>query len=67
MKYVNSKKIENIKLTKENFYVLIDFDRTLTRGNSIPAWRVLYHSNLLGDDFKNKYDEIHNKTSPNEN
>lgn len=61
MKYINSKKVDNIKLTKNNFYILIDFDRTLTRGNSISGWRVLYYSGLLGDDFTKKYDKIHNK------
>lgn len=61
MKYINSKKVDNIKLTKENFYVLIDFDRTLTKANSISCWRVLYYSGLLGDDFTKKYDKIHDK------
>lgn len=61
MKYINSKKVDNIRLTKGNFYVLIDFDRTLTKGNSISGWRVLYYSNLLGDDFTRRYDEIHDK------
>lgn len=61
MKYINSKKVDNIKLTKENFYILIDFDRTLTKGNSISGWRVLYYSNLLGDDFTKRYDEINDK------
>lgn len=61
MKYINSKKVDTIKLTKENFYVLIDFDRTLTKAKSISGWRVLYYSGLLGDDFTEKYDEIHDK------
>lgn len=61
MKYINSKKVDSIKLTKENFYILIDFDRTLTRANSISGWRVLYYSELLGNDFKQRYDEIHDK------
>lgn len=61
MKYINSKKVDTIKLTKENFYVLIDFDRTLTKAGSISGWRVLYYSGLLGDDFTKRYDEIHDK------
>lgn len=61
MKYINSKKVDSIRLTKENFYVLMDFDRTLTKGGSISAWRVLYYSDLLGEDFKQRYDEIHDK------
>ncbi len=63
MKYINSKKIDNIKLNKENFYVLIDFDRTLTKEGSISCWRVLYYSDLLGEDFKQRYDQIHDKNS----
>lgn len=61
MKYIKTKKLERAKLTKDNFYVLMDFDRTLTKGDSISAWRVLYYSDLLGDDFKPRYDEIHDK------
>lgn len=61
MKYINSKKVDKIKLTRENFYILIDFDRTLTKGNSISGWRVLYYSELLGNDFTKRYDEIHDK------
>lgn len=51
MKYINQKKIDKIKLSKDNFYILIDFDRTLTKGNSISCWRVLYYSDLLGNDI----------------
>ena len=67
MKYINSNKLNNIKLDKDNFYVLIDFDRTLTKGNSISCWRVLYYSNLLGENFQKEYDIIHDKTFPKDN
>lgn len=63
MKYISNKKLDNIKLTKDNFYVLIDFDRTITSGGSISGCRILYYSDLLGDDFTKKYDEIHDKHS----
>lgn len=67
MKFINKNKLNTVKLNKDNFYVLIDFDRTLTKGNSISAWRILYYSNLLGNDFKQQYDRIHEKTFPGEN
>ena len=68
MKYINhEKKLNSIKLQKNNFYVLIDFDRTITRAKSISAWRVLYYSDLLGGNFREKYTEIHDKTELNEN
>lgn len=63
MKFINDNKLNRIKLNKNNFYVLVDFDRTLTKGNSVSGWRILYYSNLVGDDFRHKYDIIHKKTS----
>ena len=47
MEYINHKeKLKDIKLHKNNFYVMIDFDRTITEAQSISAWRVLYYSGL---------------------
>ena len=63
MEYINHKdKLKDIKLDKNNFYVMIDFDRTITEAQSISAWRVLYYSELLGEKFKQKYAEIHEET-----
>ena len=63
MEYINHKeKLKDIKLDKNNFYVMIDFDRTITEAQSISAWRVLYYSELLGEKFKQKYAEIHDET-----
>ena len=61
------KKLYKIKLNKDNSYVLIDFDRTITNGDSFSAWRVLYYSDLLGDNFKKEYDKIHDNTKPDKN
>ena len=62
MEYINYDKLKNISLNKNNFYILIDFDRTITRGNSFSTWRVLYYFDLLGNDFKYQYDKIHDET-----
>ncbi len=62
MLYINSNKVEKIKANKDNLYVLSDFDRTLTRGGSISAWRVLHETHLLGDNFPIMYDKIHDNT-----
>ena len=40
MKYINKEKIEQIKLTRENFCVLIDFDKTITTYDSLDSWDV---------------------------
>ena len=65
MQYINSNKLKEIKLNKENFYVLMDFDRTITEGGSISCWNILNYSTLLGPDFRKKCKEIHNKPKPN--
>lgn len=54
---MNFLKVEKMNLIQVN-NILIDFDRTLMKGNSISEWRVLYHPGLLGYDFTKRYDEI---------
>ncbi len=68
MKYINhNDKLNDIKLNKNNFYVVIDFDRTITKAKSISAWRVLYYSKLLGKEFEQKYAKIHDETELSKN
>jgi len=64
MQYINSNKLNEIKLNKDNFYVLMDFDRTITKGGSISCWHILKYSTLLGESFRKKYEIIHNKLKP---
>lgn len=40
MKYINKERLEKIILTKENFCVLIDFDRTITTYRSPDSWDI---------------------------
>ena len=35
----------------DKFYILTDFDRTLTKGNSESSWGVLSKSNLIDKDY----------------
>ena len=67
MIYINSEKASKIQLNSENFYVLSDFDRTLTRGGSISAWRILHETKLLGEEFSIMYDTIHDRTDIDKN
>ena len=62
MKYINKEKIEKIKLNKNNFYVAIDFDRTLTSKESCDSWDACGF--LLGEDYKKESYELYQKYSP---
>ena len=61
MIYINNKeKIKNIKLEKNNFYVVADFDKTLTDGNSYSTWKVLADSNEIGEEYTKKRTDLYN-------
>ena len=62
MKYVNNKKLEKIKLSKDNFYVAIDFDRTITARESCDSWDA--SGNILGKEFKQKICTLVEKYAP---
>ena len=38
MKYINTNKLEQIKLSKDNYYVILDFDKTITSKKSLDSW-----------------------------
>lgn len=42
------------KLTTNNFYVVSDFDRTLTIGDSITSWAILSSSNYVDKNYNNE-------------
>ena len=62
MKYVNNEKLNRIKLTKSNFYVAIDFDKTITATESADSWDA--SGKILGDEFKEKLYNLYFKYGP---
>lgn len=62
MKYINTKKLEELKINKDNVYLVLDFDRTITSKESDDSWSV--SGSLLGEDFKEKSNELYLKYRP---
>lgn len=62
MIFINNEKLNKIKLNKSNFYVVIDFDRTITETNSCQSWNVC--NSVLDDNFKKKSKELVEKYEP---
>lgn len=62
MEYINTEKIEKIQLKSNNFYVAIDFDRTITSEKGADSWDAV--GNKLGKDFYKKINELYKKYRP---
>ena len=62
MKYIKQEKLNKIKLNKDNIYVAIDFDRTITSNNSDDSWDAT--GKCLGREFKNRLEELYQKYRP---
>lgn len=62
MIYINTDKKEKLKITKENVYLVLDFDRTITAAKSTDSWDA--SGKLLGEEFKVKINELYQKYRP---
>ena len=61
MIYLNSDKVKE-KLKKEEIYVVIDFDRTITYKDSADSWDAA--GKMLGEEFKQKLGNLYEKYRP---
>lgn len=65
MIYINDKeKVESIQIKKDNFYVVADFDKTLTEGNSNSTWAVMANANEIGEEYTKKRTDLYNHYRP---
>ena len=62
MIYLNNKeKLDRIKLNKNNYYIISDFDQTITSGLSIGTWGIDVTDK---DEFNKKRQDLYNKYRP---
>lgn len=61
---VNHAKINNFDFNPDNLYVVADFDRTLTRGDSESTWGIISKADNMGDDYKQKRTALYEKYRP---
>lgn len=52
MLYIDEKKLSHISLMKDNFAILMDFDRTITSKDSLGSWSVLENPKFMCEDFR---------------
>lgn len=65
MIYINNQeKIDRLNLNANNFYVVADFDRTLTEGASDSTWGIFANANQVGGEYKERRTALYNKYRP---
>lgn len=63
MKYINSNKLEELKINKDNVYIVIDFDKTITSKNSKDdSWDA--SGKLLEENFKTDMYKLYKTYAP---
>ena len=62
MIYINEEKISKIKLEEDNFFVAIDFDKTITARKCCDSWGTC--ESVLGEEFTRKTELICQKYAP---
>ena len=62
MKYVNSNKLEKLKINSENTYLVIDFDKTITTEESRDSWDIARE--FLGKEIKEEMELLYKKYRP---
>lgn len=58
MIYKNEEHLNKIKLEKDNFYVLADFDRTITSGDGESTWGLISKSKYMDDAYKQERQKL---------
>lgn len=62
MIYINKDKISKFNLTKGNYYVAMDFDKTITAKDSCDSWDA--SGRKLGEEFKSKLNALYEIYAP---
>lgn len=52
MIYINEEKFKNICLNSNNFYVIMDFDKTITTSNGVDSWTILQNPSIMNPQFE---------------
>lgn len=66
MIYINNEeKLKKINFKNyENFYIVADFDKTLTEGNSNSTWAVMANANGVNEEYTQKRNALYQKYRP---
>ena len=58
MRYFNKNKINKLKINKDNTYIVIDFDKTITSYESSDSWDAVANTKYVGQDIRGDMDKL---------
>lgn len=64
MRYVNSNKLKEIEIKEDNYYVILDFDKTITSKKSLDSWLAVADFSILGEECKREIEQLNAKYEP---
>lgn len=62
MKYQN--KAKTLPIKKDNYYIIIDFDKTITASKSLDSWMAIIDFSIYGEDCKKEIEKLNETYSP---
>ena len=65
MRYENNpNKLGKITLTKDNYYVVLDFDGTITSSDSLDSWMAIIDFEIYGEECKKEIQKLNGRYKP---
>lgn len=64
MKYTNTEKLKKIQLDPNNYYIVLDFDKTITSKESLDSWMAVLDFEIYGQTCRKEIEKINAKYAP---
>ncbi len=64
MRYSNTNKLKQIQLEEDNYYVILDFDKTITSKTSLDSWMAILDFEVYGEECKKEIEELNSQYAP---
>lgn len=64
MRYTNHEKLKKIQLDQTNYYIVLDFDKTLTSTESLDSWMAVLDFEIYGETCRKEMEKINAKYAP---
>ena len=64
MIYINTNKINKLNINKDNTYIVMDFDKTITSYDSLDSWDAVANPKFVKEGIRSDMNRLYNKYRP---